>query len=475
MRIPVKIVLASLFSCAALFAQSPDTMWTKTFGANHDDFGLSVQQTIDRGYIVVGSTKSFGAGGSDVWLIKADLNGDTLWTKVFGGDNSDEGRFVQQTSDSGYIVISTTHSFGAGFGDIWLIKTDANGDTLWTKTFGGVGDESANLIQQTSDNGYIIIGNPGNYDVWLIKTDSDGDSLWTKTLGGIGEDWCRSIQQTFDDGYIIAGSTIGYGTGIIDVWLIKTDANGDPLWTKTFGGSDVDWGSWARQTLDGGYILTGYTESFGAGNRDLWLIKTNANGDTLWTRTFGGIGDEWGNSVQQTSDGGYIITGGTDDHAVWLIRTDANGNCLWTKTLGISEDYGNSVQQTSDGGYIIAGSTSSYGVGSSFDVWLIKIAPEVTAIDGSPQVVIYDYSLQQNYPNPFNSMTRIRYSIYSTQFVSLKVYDLLGKHIATLVNEQKPVGDYTVEFHPINLSSGIYFYQLEVGNSRQARKMILLK
>jgi hypothetical protein len=355
--------------------------WEKTFGGSKGDSGLSVQQTTDGGYIVTGTTESYGAGSEDVWLIKTDANGKELWSKTFGGSAGDVGYSVQQTSDGGYIITGDTASYGnAGHDNVWLIKTDANGKELWSKTFGGSYGDVGYSVQQISDGGYIITGvsiaSVGD-DVLLIKTDANGKELWSKTFGGSASDGGYSVQQTSDGGYIITGYTRSYGAGDIDVWLIKTDANGKELWSKTFGGSAGDVGYSVQQTSDGGCIITGYTQSYGAGGFDVWLIKTDANGKEFWNRTFGGSTDEVGYSVQQTSDGGYVITGwtgsyGTGVRYVWLIKTDANGKELWSAAIGGSkEDEGRSVQQTSDGGYIIAGKTESRGAGES-DVWLIK-------------------------------------------------------------------------------------------------------
>ena len=363
------------------YAQPPDTLWTKTFGGSDDDWGYSVQQTSDGGYIITGYTYSYGSGDADVWFIKTDASGDTVWTKTFGGSGVDKGRSVQQTSDGGYIIMGYTTSYGAGNSDVWLIKTDAGGDTIWTKTFGGGDNDLGLYVQQTSDGGYIITGftwsyGAGDSDVWLIKTDTSGDTVWTKTFGGSGVDKSWYVQQTSDGGYIITGWTDSYGAGSEDVWLIKTDASGDTVWTKTFGGSDDDGGVSVQQTSDVGYIITGYTRSYGAGDYDVWLIKTDSWGDTIWTKTFGGSDWDCGHSVQQISDGGYIISGkyGTGSWDVWLIKTDSWGDTIWTKTFGGS-GMGLSVQQTSDVGYIITGWTDFYGAGDD-DVWLIRVAPE---------------------------------------------------------------------------------------------------
>ena len=356
-------------------------VWNKTFGGADKDYGLSVQQTTDDGFIITGETWSYDAGSGDVWLIKTDSQGNEVWNKTFGGAYQDYGSSVQQTTDSGYII---TGKAGSGYSDLWLIKTDSQGNEEWNKTFGGADYDCGNSIQQTTDGGYIITGWTESYgagygDVWLIKIDPQGNEMWSKTFGGSGGDWGYSVQQTTDGGFIISGWTNSYSAGDIDpdVWLIKTDSQGNEVWSKTFGGSGYDCGGSVQQTTDGGYIVTGRTESYGAGSVDLWLIKTDSQGNEVWSKTFGGADKDYGSSVQQTTDGGCIITGLTESHGagnedVWLIKTDSQGNEVWSRTFGGSYgDWGNSVQQTTDGGFIITGLTESYGAGSA-DVWLIK-------------------------------------------------------------------------------------------------------
>jgi len=485
-RISLLIIVSAGFICQSLFAQ-PDTLWTKTYGGTGADVGYSVQQTSDGGFIIAGYTSSFGAGSNDVWLIKTDASGDTLWTRTFGGSESDVGNSVCQTAEGGYIIAGKTASFGAGSNDVWLIKTDASGDTIWTKTFGGSEGEDVSKIQRTSDNGYVILGlttsyGEGGWDIYLIKTDASGDTLWTKAYGGSNHELGASVQQTLDNGYVITGSTGSFGAGSEDAWLIKTDASGDTLWTKTFGGSEPDRVRSIQQTDDSGYIMTGYTNSFGAGSSDVWLIKTDASGDTLWTKTFGGSEQDQGYSVIQTSDGGYIITGSTKSFGagsadVWLIRTDASGDTLWTKTFGGSEaDYGPYFDQTTDQGYILAGYTKSYGMGE-YDVWLIRIAPDVsTNVTEKGMNVPESFRLFQNYPNPFNPRTKISYSVSKTEHVSLTVYNVLGEKVETLVDETQTENIYTVDFKTSDLTSGTYFYVLKIGNSHvETKKMILIR
>jgi PKD repeat protein len=361
-----------------------------TFGGTNTDVGYSVQQTADGGYVLLGFTKSEGAGQEDVYLIKTDKAGNIVWKKTFGEEYYEGGQSVQQTADGGYILCGYTNSEGAGSSDIYLIKTDNLGNQLWKKTFGGTSTDAGYSVKQTVDGGYILLGytiseGAGSLDVYLIKTDNFGNLVWKKTFGGTESDFGASVQQTSDGGYILLGYTASEGAGQDDVYLIKTDNLGNMVWKKIFGGTGNDSGLSVQQTSDSGYILLGNTHSEGAGSSDFYLIKTDNAGNLIWKKTLGGANSEFGSSVQQTVDGGYILLGdtaseGAGGNDAYLIKTDNLGNQLWKKTFGgTSTDAGYSVKQTADGGYILLGTTSSFGAGGS-DLYLIK-----TDKDGNAQ------------------------------------------------------------------------------------------
>jgi hypothetical protein len=436
-----------MLTCGLVLAPAAQgSTWLKTYGGDMDEWCFSMQQTTDGGFILTGYTNSFGPGKDNGYLMKLDAEGDTLWTKVLGGGSWDALLSVQQTREGGYILCGYTESFGGQFGGIWLIKTDGDGDTTWTRVY-EFGQHGL-CVQQTRDDGYIIAGtrgwseNGGMLSLLLIRTDEVGDTLWTQNIYTPYVDAAFCVRETDDDGFIAVGLKGSewnpYASSSIsksvpeqksavsasdydfysDLWLVKTDADGDTLWTQTYGGDYNDVGFWVEQTPDGGYIITGSkgivdlsgkrradtprakgSESVGYMG-DVWLIKTDEDGEIVWEKTMGGNQDDAGLSIQLTTDGGYIIAGTQELSSLplfknpstttgemlsstgagmsagradcWLIKTDAQGDTVWTRIFGgTEEDIGFSVIQTSDGGYAFCGGTQSEVTGRE-DVLIVK-------------------------------------------------------------------------------------------------------
>ncbi|HWQ18368.1 MAG TPA: HEAT repeat domain-containing protein [Methanotrichaceae archaeon] len=311
------------------------------------------------------------------------------WTKKFSGPKDDYFNAGREIHDGGYILAGITKSYGDASGDTWLLRTDSNGTEIWNKTFGGSGRDEGMDVLEVDDGGFIVVGETesfgsGDKDAWLIKTDSSGNEQWNRTFGGPNEDIGLSIKKTNEGDYVLAGTTESYGAGNRDLWLIKTDSIGRELWNRTFGGPGQDEGFSVMLTQDGGYIVTGYATPIGSGQGDFWLIKTDSNGREMWNRTFGGSSssEEVAFSADRTKDGGYIIAGGKDQNT-WIIKTDSAGREQWNRTFEPykqwSRSMGLSVKQTKDGGYIIGGYTGSsieyYRLGWFFDSrpYIIKV------------------------------------------------------------------------------------------------------
>ncbi len=452
-----------------------DTLWTKVFGGAIGSGGLeSVIQTSDGGYIIGSGTRSFGAGLQDVYLIKLDSNGNIQWTKTFGGPNPDVCVSIKQTTDGGFALLGWTQSFGAGNSDIYFIKTDASGNDIWRKTYGGVNFDIGTSMQQTSDGGYIISARTnsfgaGNMDAYLIKTNSLGDTLWTKTYGGLNIDAATFVQQTTDDGYIISGYTESFGAGLNDSYLIKTDSIGNEVWSKTYGGTNNDALYTVQQTINNEYICVGYTQSFGGGMSDGYLLKINSLGDTLLTQTFGGANNENSYFVEQTTDDGFIITGqmtisGFQD--VYLIKTDSLGNSFCNNQYSTNTITGNPATISSSTPTQILSPIGSSGTTAT----IVSIGANVN----SPCLSVGIYETKKNIeptilPNPFSNSTIIQFNQHIKE-ASLNLFNVTGEKVKTI-----NFSGNSIKIERGHLSQGIYYYEIiqENGNLFNGKLMIV--
>lgn len=380
------LIVGSASSAVAV----PVEEWNRTFGNIEFDCGHSAHQTQDGGYILSGETTvNYDEDNADAFLMKLNSDGNEEWNRTFGGSAHDCAYSVQEITDGGYVLagyLEHSGEIGERNSDAWMIKTDSNGTEEWNKTFGGINHDYVRSVQETNDGGYILAGGTNSFgagasDVWLIKTDSNGTEEWNKTFGGVSEDHAFSVNESRNGGYIIAGYTNASDADGADAWLIKTDSNGTEEWNRTFGGTGYDYAYSVQEFDDEGYIIGGYTESFGAGGADAWMIKTDSNGTEEWNKTFGGPYTDYAYSVQKTGDGGFILAGSTqptsdyNDTQALLIKTDSNGIEEWNMIFGgVDTDFITFAQETRDGEYILVGGTYSYGKVS--DTWLIKVGSD---------------------------------------------------------------------------------------------------
>ncbi|HEX9240686.1 MAG TPA: hypothetical protein VF910_08565 [Candidatus Bathyarchaeia archaeon] len=376
------ILLASAGTHPALGAISHHNTWAKTYGGTGIDQAYSMHQTSDGGFIVAGSTNSSGAGRDDAWLIRLDPSGQIIWQKTYGTPGEDFAVGAQQTTDGGFLVSAFTGPSGFA-GNAWIIKTDAAGNVQWQNEYGGFG---CCLLptQQTSDNGFILAGftNSGTGEVQVMRLANTGAVMWAKTYGNpTAFNAAFSIQTTPDGGFVVAGITNGYAVDSLivgDVWVFRIDSTGNIIWQHAYGGPGADYASSIARTPDDGFIVAGWTNSFGAGGQDAWLLRLNNTGGVIWQKTYGGAQEDVALSVEPTSDRGFIVAGFTNSSGAggqdaWVFKLTPTGNIVWQKTYGgPGADQAVSAQQTTDGGFVVAATTPSFGNGN-LDVWVLKL------------------------------------------------------------------------------------------------------
>jgi len=365
-----------LFSDSAAHAQN--TWAASYFLTNARAATSTIQQTSDGGFVVTGSIAVAGSS-YDMWILKLDSSGMIQWQKTYGGINQDDGAGIEQTSDGGYVVVGDTQSFGAGTNDAWILKLDQNGDVQWQKTIGGSGADYAFSVKQTPDDGYIISAltfSFPSYDFWIIRLDSSGNVVWQKLYGGPNDDLVYSVNLTSDGGFIVSGATDSFGTGLYDIWVLKLDSSGTVQWQKTYGAPNTDeYSIGTQETTDGGFILVGSSGNPNDDSSEIIVLQLNSNGQIQWQNSYSETASEGASSILQTTDGGYIVAGQTGrigTGAYWLLKLDSSGNIDWQKAYqGDHFQRLASVAQTSDGGFVVSGSdvkVLDYGGG-----WILKV------------------------------------------------------------------------------------------------------
>ncbi|MFI5218273.1 MAG: T9SS type A sorting domain-containing protein [Bacteroidia bacterium] len=526
------LILNSTFSIYNSFSQTaPAIEWQNTIGGSNADALYSLQQTNDGGYILGGLSMSNISGDKtencfgthDYWIVKVDDSGTVQWDKTIGGSDFDWITSIQQTFDSGYILGGSSESDISGnktenncgttfnYPDYWIVKTDSTGNIQWQNNIGGSSVDYLESIRQTAYGGYIFGGSSisqmscdktensnGGYDYWIIKTDASGNIQWQNSIGGNQEDLCNSMQLTTDGGYILGGTSYSNISadktencnGDSDYWIVKLDSSGNIQWQNTIGGNKYDELYSLQQVDDGGYILGGYSESNISGDKmenciggigfgDFWIVKTDSVGNTQWQNTIGGSDLDELHSIQQTSDGGYIIGGfslsnisgdktensnGGNDY--WIVKLDSSGNIQWQNTIGgNSLDQFSSLQQASDGGYILGGTSYSNISGDKTennigngDFWILKLFPDT--ITGISNLQSSTYNIQFS-PNPLITQSTLTFSNSQKNIFHFTLYDITGRVTETvstvtdkiiLTKGSKPAGVYL--FNLTNAKTG---------------------
>ncbi len=480
------IALILLFSIEVL-AQPPAPSWMMTYGNREDDLCYSAISVPDGGFLCAGYTKSFGAGQTDMYLVKVDSNGMFQWHNTFGDTAFEECLAVQVALDGGYILGGKSSSFSAGDLDMYLVKTDSAGNLQWQHTYGDTGMDYCSSVCAAPDGGYILAGytnshGAGDEDCYAVKTDSMGNVEWEKLYGGGWNDKFYDVVCTPDGGYLFAGSN--YSISILEgnMYAVKTDSLGDVIWENNYGGDHWERCESIDLTTDGGYIFGGNTYSFGAGEYDMYIVKVDSLGNFEWQQTFGDSLYERCHAIVQTDDLGYILAGftqsfGAGSNDIYIVKTDSMGNFEWEELFGGSEsEISYSIEELPDKGYIIGGYTESYGLGEK-DMWIIRLNGELNNSVGKSYSIPLTNTLKLNCcPNPFNSASVISFDLRDAGEVSLVVYDVTGREVQSLVTGHLSLGYHEVVFDGADLSSGMYFVRLTVDSGQSTvRKAVLMK
>jgi len=359
--------------------------WNRSYTGSYDDdnYGTCVVQTDDGGYAFAGHGTAYTVWNSiDAYLFKTDEFGVVQWVHSYPHwtGSTEVVTSLVKADGGGYVIGGYTSNNG---NDAFLTKTDSIGSEVWSKFYGTAASDMGLSLIKTSDGGYAFSGQTnqgGDYDAWLVKTDSSGNLQWSRTYGGPSDDVAEDVVQTTDGGYALTGPTHSYGAGLSDWWLVRTDSNGNMLWNQAYGGSSYD-EAHAIALADDGFALAGDTISFGAGSYDFWLVKTDFMGNMVWNKTYGRTGWERAYDMIPTSDGGYALTCytnsfGAGGYDAWLVKTDENGNEQWNKTYGgAGDDMAISLIQNREGSFILVGYTMSFPVGST-NFWLVDTGYE---------------------------------------------------------------------------------------------------
>jgi hypothetical protein len=632
MKIKILLILILLITHCSLLTVTTQSQFQKTIGGTNHDYAYSIIQTTDSGYAVAGYTYSFSAGYEDMYVVKLNSSGSVQWTKTIGGAGKDFAVCIIQTTDNGYAISGYTVPYGSTYYNMVIVKLDTSGSIQWCRSIDRSNYEYATSINQTSDGGYILAGMSATggvftSDMFIVKLSSSGTYQWSKTYGGSHDEIAYSIIQTSDGGYAFAGYTNSYGPYNV-FYILKIDSTGILQWSRLIEETGTGSAVYSViQTTDGGFAMAGGFTPTGTGNYDMYIVKLNSSGSIQWTRTVGGTGDENANSIIQTSDGGFVAAGntnsyGTGNYDMYIVKLNSSGTLQWSKTYGGSSvENAYSIIKSSGGGFVIAGQTASFGAGGD-DIYLVKTdslgntcgnstspsslygvsgtlnTPTVSVVTQNPTVttptyitgaggiltticivgippaptlvsppngsynqpstvrfiwnksqyavsyriqialdslfgnfVVNDtlsdstivvanlqvnkyywwhvnaknvygispysaiwkfgtfpvgvkeintdipdrFNLYNNYPNPFNPVSKIKFDIAKTGNVKLIIYDVLGRELATLVNEQLKPGTYEAEFDGSNYPSGIYFYRLETPEFTNTKKMVLIK
>ncbi|MBI2930018.1 MAG: hypothetical protein HYY16_00075 [Planctomycetes bacterium] len=376
---------STISNSAAGTPQAPAPPWAKSYGGQYWEMASAIRSTSDGGYVMAGYTDTWSVAQIDFWLVKTTADGTPVWQKAYGAPGNDWAYAVSPTTDNAFVAagICTPGSTT----DAWVVKVNAtNGNLIWEKRYGGAENEEAKAVFQTADGGYLVAGNTnsfgaGAHDAWMMKLNADGTVAWSKTYGGASNDQIRSMVRTADGGAIAAGYTNSFGAGSEDVWVLKVDSAGDVDWQKTYGTSNSELAEAVTALPGGGYVFAGRAID-AAGDSDYWVVRMDASGSVSWQERLGGSSPDFAYALSPNGSGGIAVTGvtysfGSSSSDAWILSLNGNGSVQSQKYFGgASGETAYAIQEIPGLGFVTAGFTGSFGQG--IEAWILRLASDMT-------------------------------------------------------------------------------------------------
>jgi hypothetical protein len=466
------LLFVALFSVP--FVSNTQILFSRLYATNYDKTSREVLPTGDGGYLIAGMTNNSDPADCDAYIIKTDNNGIMQWDKTFGGAKPDYPYSMIETTDGNFMIVGFSYSFGSGDEDIYLLKIDPSGAKIFEKKLGGTGNDEAREIVKTNDGNYVIVGTStsfsGSQDAFLIKIDNSGTELWRKTYGGSGLEFGNGVALCADGGFIVTGRTGGSSSAGGQAYLVRTDASGNMTWSNSYGTALDDEGVAVVSNADGSYVMV-VRDSTAASDIDVHVLKADAGGAKTWEKSYGGVFKDTPKRIRATNDGGYIVGAisrsfGWANPDMWLLKLDTGGDTLWSRHFGGSgHEHCHDIKQSSDGGYLAVGHSRSYSPYTQ--VYFLKL-------NGSGTVLVPELMAENSlmvYPNPTNGFINV---ISNSKFPvsAIKVSDMFGRLVfSRMAEELKPEEIKMIDI--TNEKPGVYFLTVISGNMTDTRKVVL--
>jgi len=480
------VLFISFVMSGTLLTQAPDTIWTRTYGGSEVDAIYGVAPLPSGNFMCGGYTPHDVGLPDDMWYFRVNADGDMVWEDLIGLADRHERAYTLEPALDGEFILAGELIQDDMLMKVSIVKADSNGNG-WGFAYGSLTEATwGHAAVATWYGGVLAVGRQteshAGSNVYMVGTSPTGLYMWHNVFSWGWTEQANGVDRTNDGGYIIVGETNSYGLHSYGMFLQKLDSLGFPAGFQLYSWGGDQYGESVRQTLDGGYIVVGYRVESTSPDRDIVIIKADSNGTEEWRKIYGGPSHEVAEDVQVLPDSGYIVAGmgrpSTLWHSwdMWVLRLNAYGDTLWTKFIGEEwmDESARQIRCLPDGGYIVAG-MRQIGSGNT-DAFLVRLAPDpVTTVSSKPTNLVSDYVLYQNYPNPFNPETIISWQLAVSSPVSLTVYNPAGQRVAILVDERKPAGKHSTRFNASGLASGIYYYQLQAGDYQEVKKMILMR